>query len=82
VPSLAHHLRHFIYIDRRGQSSVRLADLCAQCWPVSVGSIFADEVDGEPYRQVYVVLPNRKGDDFVAHLITLTPVQEMLLAEM
>jgi hypothetical protein len=39
---------------------------------VHVGSIFADEVGGgELYLQVYVALPNRAGDDFVAHLITL-----------
>jgi hypothetical protein len=38
---------------------------------VHVGSIFADEVGGELYLQVYVALPNRASDDFVAHLITL-----------
>ena len=31
------------------------------------------------YLQVYVALPNR--DDFVAHLITLAHVQEVLLAQ-
>ena len=32
---------------------------------VCVGYIFADEMDGELYAQVYIVLPNRAGDDFV-----------------
>jgi hypothetical protein len=35
---------------------------------VNVGSIFADEVGGELYLQIYIALPNRAGNDFVAHL--------------
>jgi hypothetical protein len=30
---------------------------------VSVGSMFADEMAGELYLQVYIVLPNRAGDE-------------------
>jgi hypothetical protein len=32
---------------------------------VSVGHIFVDDMGGEPYAQLYIVLPNREGDDFV-----------------
>jgi hypothetical protein len=35
---------------------------------------------GDLYLQVYIVLPNRAGDDFVAHSITLAHVQDLLLA--
>jgi hypothetical protein len=48
---------------------------------VHAGSIFADEIGGELYLQVYVALPNRAGDDFVAHLITLAHVKDVLLAQ-
>jgi len=48
---------------------------------VSVGPMFADEMAGELYAQVYIALPNRAGDDFVVHLITLAHVQDMLLAQ-
>jgi len=36
---------------------------------------------GELYAQLYTVLPNRAGDDFVAHLITLAHVQDVLLPQ-
>ena len=45
---------------------------------VSVGPMFADEMAGELYAQVYIALPNRAGDDFVAHLITLAHVQDVI----
>jgi hypothetical protein len=48
---------------------------------VSVGNIFADNVAGDRYLQVYIVLPDRAGDDFVVHLITLAHVQDILLAQ-
>jgi hypothetical protein len=35
----------------------------------------------ELYAQLYIVLPNRAGDDFVVHLITLAHVQDALLAQ-
>jgi hypothetical protein len=44
---------------------------------VSVGSIFASDVGGELYLQLYIALPNRAGDDFVVHLITLAHVQDI-----
>jgi hypothetical protein len=49
---------------------------------VTVSPVFTDEVAGELYRQLYVILPNRAGDDFVGHRITLAHVQDMLLAEL
>jgi hypothetical protein len=48
---------------------------------VHVGNILADDMAGERYLQVYVALPNRAGDDFVMHLITLAHVQDVLLAQ-
>jgi hypothetical protein len=48
---------------------------------VNVGHIFADDVAGERYLQVYIVLPNRASDDFVVHLITLAHLQDPLLAQ-
>jgi hypothetical protein len=35
----------------------------------------------KPIVQVYTVLPNREGTDFVAHLITFAHVQDTLLAQ-
>jgi hypothetical protein len=43
---------------------------------VTVSPVFTDEVAGELYRQLYVILPNRAGDDFVGHRITLAHVQD------
>jgi hypothetical protein len=48
---------------------------------VSVGSIFADEIDGDLYLQVYVALSTRATDDFVEHFITLAHVQDTLPAQ-
>jgi hypothetical protein len=48
---------------------------------VSVGPMFANEIAGELYAQVHIVLPNRAPDDFVVHLITLVHVQDLLLAQ-
>jgi hypothetical protein len=48
---------------------------------VSVGPIFADEMGGDPYLQLYTVLPNREGNDFVVHLIILAHIQGTLLAQ-
>jgi hypothetical protein len=48
---------------------------------VNVGNIFADDLNAACYLQVYIVLPNREGDDFVVHLITLAHVQDILLAQ-
>ena len=42
---------------------------------------FTDEMGNELYAQLYTVLPNRAGDDFVAHLITMAYVQDVLLAQ-
>jgi hypothetical protein len=39
------------------------------------------KMGGNLYLQVYIVLPNRAGNDFVAHLITLAHVQDTLLAQ-
>jgi len=43
---------------------------------LSVGRIFVDEL----YAHIYIVLPNRAGDDLVICLITLAHVQDTLLA--
>jgi hypothetical protein len=49
---------------------------------VTVSPAFTDEVGGELYRRLYVIPPNRAGDDFVGHRITLAHVQDLLLAEL
>jgi hypothetical protein len=48
---------------------------------ISVGPIFADEYAGDRYLQLYAVLPNREGDNFVTKLVTLAYVQDTLVAQ-
>ena len=48
---------------------------------VTVSPAFSDEVGGELYRRLYVIPPNRAGDDFVGHRITLAHVQDILFAQ-
>jgi hypothetical protein len=48
---------------------------------VSVGPMWANDVDGETYIELYAVVPDHEGDDFVVRLITLAHVQDVLLAQ-
>ena len=48
---------------------------------ISISPIFADEYAGDAYLQLYAVLPNREGDDFVTNLVTLAYVRDTLPAQ-